>query len=160
MCRPSPRFRFHVLAARSSRFGWVSHSRATVERCQVLVGGVRLGVLSCACVCRCRGCLLCWCVLCACDLVIVLHQGGRVAWRRCGWRVCISRGVHNPILLPRPFLTQTRPPYTLGLTLNPITLIVLHGDTSRGDRRHTDHRSNASLSFPLAKLSRPQRSVS
>ena len=39
-----------------------------------LVGGVRLGVLSCACVCRCRGCFLCRCVLCACDLLIVLHM--------------------------------------------------------------------------------------
>jgi len=45
--------------------------RATVERCKVLVGGVRLEVLSCACVCRCRGCFLCRCVLCACDLLIV-----------------------------------------------------------------------------------------
>ena len=43
---------------------------------QVLVGGVRLGVLSCACVCRCRGCFLCRCVLCACDLLIVLHYIG------------------------------------------------------------------------------------
>jgi len=40
----------------------------------VLVGGVRLEVLSCACVCRCRGCFLCRCVLCACDLLIVLQE--------------------------------------------------------------------------------------
>jgi len=26
------------------------------------------------CVCRCRGCFLCRCVLCACDLLIVLHE--------------------------------------------------------------------------------------
>jgi len=33
-----------------------------------------LQVLSCACVCRCRGCFLCRCVLCACDLLIVLQD--------------------------------------------------------------------------------------
>ena len=54
--------------------GGTHRRRATVERCSVLVGGVRLEVLSCACVCRCRGCFLCRCVLCACDLLIVLHE--------------------------------------------------------------------------------------
>jgi len=32
---------------------------------------------SCACVCRCRGCFLCRCVLCACDLLMVLRSHTR-----------------------------------------------------------------------------------
>ena len=54
----------------------------------MLVGGVRLEVLSCACVCRYRGCFLCRCVLCACDLLIVL-QGSAGS---CRARVCAGVG--------------------------------------------------------------------
>jgi len=67
-CNSSSSCRGQVLSAIRVRH------RATVEPCEVLVGGVRLGVLSCACVCRCQVFFLCRCVLCACDLLIVLHE--------------------------------------------------------------------------------------
>ena len=57
------RERWHVPSSR--------HLRALLSAC----GRCSLCFFSllCACVCRCRGCFLCRCVLCACDLLIGLH---------------------------------------------------------------------------------------
>ena len=61
-------------------------------------------VLSCACVCRCRGCFLCRCVLCACDLLIVLHSHPLFLHRQVPRRAHHGRGQYDGAALVYSFV--------------------------------------------------------
>jgi len=67
-----------------SLFLWKYHHDSYCTSCECEkkkryshIRGVRLEVLSCACVCRCRGCFLCRCVLCACDTYVQTRSCAR-----------------------------------------------------------------------------------